>query len=81
VLILKNVFPIKKLNGVLRMGFYYLLILFIGVVLLVVGTFKWVVSRSVKNVIYLFVFGILLIAISLFLLTPVSSDIIYNIMH
>jgi hypothetical protein len=63
------------------MGFYYLLILFIGVVLLVVGTFKWVVSRSEKKVLYLFVFGILMIATSLFLLTPGSSDFIYNLMH
>ncbi|MEH6908628.1 hypothetical protein V7008_23570 [Neobacillus drentensis] len=63
------------------MGFYYLLILFIGVVLLVVGIFKWVVSRSVKTVLYLFVFGMLLIATSLFLLTPGSSDFIYNIIH
>lgn len=63
------------------MGFYYLLILFIGVVLLIVGTFKWVVSRLVKKGLFLFVFGMLLIAMSLFLLTPGSSDFIYNLMH
>jgi uncharacterized membrane protein HdeD (DUF308 family) len=63
------------------MGFYYLLILFIGVVLLVGGSIKWVVSRSVKKSLYLLVFGILLIATSLFLLTPDSSEIIYNLIH
>jgi hypothetical protein len=67
------------LNGVRLMGFYYLFILFLGVVLLGGGTIKWVVSRSVKKVLYLFVFGILLIGTSLFLLTPGSSDIIYNL--
>ena len=63
------------------MGFYYLLILFIGVVLLVGGSIKWVVSRSLKSVFYLFVFGILLITTSLFLLTPDSSEIIYYLIH
>ncbi|MEH7114297.1 hypothetical protein V7124_18185 [Neobacillus niacini] len=63
------------------MGFYYLLILFIGVVLLVVGTFKWMVSRSIKKVIFLLILGLLLIASSVFLLTPGSSDFIYNLMH
>jgi hypothetical protein len=67
------------LNGVRLMGFYYLFILFLGVVLLGGGTIKWVVSRSVKKVLYLFVFGILLIGTSLFLLTPGSSEIIYNL--
>ncbi|MCM3690855.1 hypothetical protein [Neobacillus niacini] len=63
------------------MGFYYLFILFLGVVLLGGGTIKWVVSRSVKKVLYLFVFGIVLIATSLFLLTPSSSEIIYHLIH
>ncbi|PEQ83676.1 hypothetical protein CN481_23830 [Bacillus sp. AFS006103] len=58
------------------MGFYYLLLLFIGVILLIVGALKKDVSRSVKIVIFLFIIGILFIATSLLLLMPGSSDII-----
>jgi zinc transporter ZupT len=58
------------------MGFYYLLLLFIGVILLIVGALKKDVSRSVKIVVFLFVIGILFIATSLLLLMPGSSDII-----
>ncbi|PEQ91119.1 hypothetical protein CN481_16110 [Bacillus sp. AFS006103] len=58
------------------MGFYYFLLLFIGVVLLIIGTLKKDVSRLVKIVIFLFVIGILFIVTSLFLLMPGSSDII-----
>ncbi|MFP7296910.1 hypothetical protein [Neobacillus niacini] len=63
------------------MGFYYLLILLIGIVLLAGGSIKWVVSRSIKSGLYRLVFGMVLIAASLFLLTPDSSDIIYNLIH
>ncbi|CAH2716574.1 hypothetical protein BACCIP111895_03761 [Neobacillus rhizosphaerae] len=63
------------------MGFYYLLLLFIGVVLLIVGTLKKDVSRSVKIVIFLFVIGILCIVTSLLLLMPGSSDIIAELMR
>jgi zinc transporter ZupT len=58
------------------MGFYYLLLLFIGMILLIVGALKKDVSRSVKIVIFLFVIGILFIATSLLLMMPGSSDII-----
>jgi hypothetical protein len=58
------------------MGFYYLLLLFIGVVFLIVGSLKKDVSRSVKIVIFLFVIGVLFIVTSLLLLMPGSSDII-----
>lgn len=58
------------------MGFYYLLLLFIGVIILIVGALKKDVSRSVKIVIFLFVVGILFIATSLLLMMPGSSDII-----
>lgn len=58
------------------MGFYYLLLLFIGVILLIVGALKKDVSRSVKIVVFLFVIGVLFIATSLLLLMPGSSDII-----
>lgn len=62
------------------MGFYYLLLLIIGVILLIVGALKKDVSRSVKIVISLFVIGILFIVISLLLLMPGSSDIISELM-
>lgn len=62
------------------MGFYYLLLLFMGVILLVVGALKRNVSLSVKIVIFLFVIGILLIVTSLLLLMPGSSDIISELM-
>ncbi|EKN66672.1 hypothetical protein BABA_14482 [Neobacillus bataviensis LMG 21833] len=58
------------------MGFYYLLLLFIGVVLLIAGALKKGVSISVKIVIFLFVIGILFIVTSLILLMPGSSDLI-----
>lgn len=63
------------------MGFYYLLILLVGIVLLAGGSIKWAVSRSFKRGLYLLVFGMVLIAASLFLLTPDSSEIIYNLIH
>jgi hypothetical protein len=62
------------------MGFYYLLLLFIGLVLLIVGALNKDVSRSVKIVIFLFGIGILFIVTSLLLLMPGSSDIIYELM-
>ncbi|MFZ7943452.1 MULTISPECIES: hypothetical protein [Bacillaceae] len=62
------------------MGFYYLLLLFIGVVLLIAGALKKDVSLSVKIVIFLFVIGILFIVSSLILLMPGSSDLIAELM-
>jgi hypothetical protein len=62
------------------MGFYYLLLLFIGLVLLIVGALNKNVSRSVKIVIFMFGIGILFIVTSLLLLMPGSSDIIYELM-
>lgn len=62
------------------MGFYYLLLLCIGVVLLIVGARKKDVSRSVKIVIFLCVIGILSIVGSLILLMPGSADIIAELL-
>ncbi|MED4533388.1 hypothetical protein ABET51_11425 [Metabacillus fastidiosus] len=62
------------------MGFYYLLLLFIGIVFLILGAFKKDVSWSTKIVILLFVIGILFIVISLILLMPGSSDIIAELL-
>ena len=62
------------------MGFYYLLLLLIGIVFLIVGTIKKEVSRSVKIVIMLYVLGVLFIITSIFLLMPGSSDIIAELL-
>ncbi len=62
------------------MGFYYLLLFFIGIVLLIAGALKKDVSRSVKIVIFLFVVGVLFIVMSILLLMPGSSDIISELL-
>ncbi|MFE4133880.1 MULTISPECIES: hypothetical protein [Peribacillus] len=62
------------------MGFYYLLLLLIGVVLLIVGALWKDVSWSVKIVIFLFVVGILFIVLAIILLMPGSSDIISELL-
>ena len=63
------------------MGFYYLFLLVIGIVLTVIGALKKDVPRSVKIVIFLFVIGIGLIVLSLsLLLLPGSSDVIAELL-
>ncbi|WP_419880867.1 hypothetical protein ACN6MY_14710 [Peribacillus sp. B-H-3] len=62
------------------MGFYYLLLLIIGIVCIVIGALKKGVSRSVKIVIFLFVIGILFIVMALVLLLPGSSDVIAELL-
>ncbi|MGW6436831.1 hypothetical protein ACWFPQ_26820 [Peribacillus butanolivorans] len=62
------------------MGFYYLLLLLIGVVLLFAGALWKDVSWSVKIVICLFVVGILFIVLAIILLMPGSSDIIAELL-
>jgi hypothetical protein len=61
-------------------GFYYLLLLLMGVILLIVGALRKDVSRSVKIVAFLFVVGILFIFLSIILLMPGSSDIIAELL-
>ncbi|GIN39233.1 hypothetical protein J19TS1_21820 [Heyndrickxia oleronia] len=61
------------------MGFYYILLLLIGVVFLIVGALNKNVSRSIKIVIFFFVFGTLFIVTSLILLMPGSSEIISDL--
>jgi len=58
------------------MGFWYFLLLLIGIILIIVGALKKDVSRSVKIVIMLFIFGILFIMVSLFMFLPGSADLI-----
>ncbi|SFF58157.1 hypothetical protein SAMN05216353_102157 [Halobacillus alkaliphilus] len=64
------------------MGFYYLFLLVIGIVLIVIGALKKDVPRSVKIVIFLFVIGIGFIVTSLaLLLLPGSSDVIAELLR
>ena len=63
------------------MGFWYFLLLFIGIGLLIAGVLKKDVSYSVKMVIMLFVLGILFIVVSLFLLIPGSDEIISELLE
>ncbi|WP_082232932.1 hypothetical protein [Halobacillus massiliensis] len=63
------------------MGFYYLFLLVIGIVLIVIGALKNDVPRSVKIVIFLFVIGIGFIVMALaLLLLPGSSDVIAELL-
>ncbi|MYL48316.1 hypothetical protein GLV98_02425 [Halobacillus litoralis] len=63
------------------MGFYYLFLLVIGIVLIIIGALKKDVPRSVKIVIFLFVIGIGFIVMSLaLLLLPGSSDVIAELL-
>ncbi|MES1045892.1 hypothetical protein FOA22_15615 [Heyndrickxia oleronia] len=61
------------------MGFYYILLLLIGVVFLIVGALNKNVSRPIKIVIFFVVFGTLFIVTSLILLMPGSSEIISDL--
>ncbi|OOP65922.1 hypothetical protein BWZ43_23685 [Heyndrickxia oleronia] len=63
------------------MGFYYILLLLIGVVFLIVGALNKNVSRSIKIVIFFVVFGILFIVTSLILLMPGSTEIISDLIN
>ena len=63
------------------MGFWYFLILFIGIALLVVGSLKKGVSREVKLVMILFISGSLLVLISLFMFLPGSAEIVSQILN
>ncbi|MDR6121080.1 hypothetical protein QFZ87_000677 [Bacillus sp. SLBN-46] len=61
------------------MGFYYLLLLFIGVVLLVIGVLKGFFD-TVKKAMFLLVNGFVFIVTSLLLLLPGSSDVISKLL-
>ena len=63
------------------MGFWYFLILFVGIVLIVVGMLNKDVSRSSKVVSLLFIIGILFIASSLIMFLPGSSEIIAQLLQ
>ncbi|WP_445783403.1 hypothetical protein [Sporolactobacillus caesalpiniae] len=59
------------------MGFWYLLTFLIGVLLLVIGALRHDVPRSIKIVILLFGFDLLLVAGSVVLLLP-GSDMLLS---
>lgn len=63
------------------MGFWYFLILFVGIALIVVGMLNKDVSRSVKIVSILLIIGVLFIVISLIMLLPGSSEIIEQLLQ
>ncbi|MER2175657.1 MAG: hypothetical protein ABS911_13345 [Carnobacterium sp.] len=63
------------------MGFWYFLLLFLGIALLIVGGLKKGVSREVKLVMILFISGSLLVLISLFMFLPGSAEIVSQILN
>ncbi|MER2132854.1 MAG: hypothetical protein ABS896_10605 [Carnobacterium inhibens] len=63
------------------MGFWYFLILFVGIALIVVGMLNKDVSRSVKIVSMLLIIGVLFVVISLIMLLPGSSNIIAQLLQ
>lgn len=60
------------------MGFYYFIILFLGIFFIFGAGFKAFKSNSLfdKRVMFSGIIGVLLIGLSVFLFTPGSSDII-----
>ena len=63
------------------MGFWYFLILFAGITLIVVGILNKDVPRSVKIVSLSLVIGVLFIVVSLIMLLPGSSAIVYQLLQ
>ncbi|MER2227001.1 MAG: hypothetical protein ABS916_08120 [Carnobacterium sp.] len=63
------------------MGFWYFLILFIGIALFVAGWLKKGVSREVKLVMILFIFGSLLVLMSLFMFLPGSAEVVSQLLN
>lgn len=58
------------------MGFWYILILLIGISFLAIGAFKKDVPVAVKRVMMLFILGTFLVVSSLFMLMPGSDELI-----
>lgn len=63
------------------MGFWYFLILLIGIALIAVGMLNKDASRSVKVVSMIFIIGVLFIVISLIMFLPGSSEIIAQLLQ
>lgn len=62
------------------MGFWYFLLLFLGIALIIVGARKKDVSPSAKIVIMLFILGTTFILASLFMFMPGSAEIISQLL-
>ncbi|BDH60379.1 hypothetical protein MTP04_05090 [Lysinibacillus sp. PLM2] len=65
------------------MGFYYLFLLLVGVVLLLVGGWSlWKgVFLSNKTILLLLIIGLLCVSLAIFLLTPGSSEVIADLLN
>ena len=63
------------------MGFWYFLILFVGIALLIIGLLNKDVSRSLKIFILSFILGTLFIVASLMLLLPGSSELVNQLLQ
>ncbi|MBB5180425.1 membrane-bound ClpP family serine protease [Planomicrobium koreense] len=63
------------------MGFWYILLLLIGISFLVIGALKKEVSLATKMVIILFVLGVFFVGGSLFMLMPGSDEIISELLE
>lgn len=63
------------------MGFWYFLLLFMGIAFLIAGALKKDVSYAVKIVTMLFVLGVFLITVSIILLMPGSDEIISQLLE
>lgn len=63
------------------MGFWYFLILLIGIALIAVGMLNKDASRSVKVVSMIFIIGVLFIVISLIMFLPGSSEIMAQLLQ
>lgn len=64
-----------------EMGFWYFLMLFIGIALLVAGGLKKDVSSEVKLVMILFIFGSLFVLVSLFMFLPGSAEVVSQLLN
>lgn len=63
------------------MGFWYFLVLFVGITLLVVGMRNKEVSRSVKIVSMSLIVGVLFIVVALIMLMPGSSEVVGQLLQ
>lgn len=63
------------------MGFWYFLLLFIGIALLIAGGLKKGVSREVKLVMIFFIFGSLFVLVSLFMFLPGSTEVVSQLLN
>lgn len=64
-----------------EMGFWYFLMLFIGIALLVAGGLKKDVSSEIKLVMILFIFGSLFVLVSFFMFLPGSAEVVSQLLN